>query len=141
MPAFGVEGTRRLSGVMDRPLFGTIIKPSVGLTPDQTADVVGTLCEAGLDFVKDVVFANQFAAFPARSASQAVMRVINEHAQRTGKKLMYAFNITGDLDDMRRGHDVVLAHGGTAITVNMLSDGLLGVIEISPPCSTADSRS
>ena len=30
-PAFGIEGTRRLSGVTHGPLIGTIIKPSVGL--------------------------------------------------------------------------------------------------------------
>ncbi len=53
LPAFGIDGTRKLAGVYDRPLFGTIIKPSVGLTPDQTAELVGTLCAAGLDFVKD----------------------------------------------------------------------------------------
>ena len=37
-PQFGVEGTRRLSGVEGRPLIGTIIKPSVGLSPEETAD-------------------------------------------------------------------------------------------------------
>ena len=52
-PAFGIEGTRRVSGVQNRPLIGTIIKPSVGLSPEETADLVKTLCEAGLDFIKD----------------------------------------------------------------------------------------
>ncbi len=33
-PAFGVAGTRRLAGVADGPLVGTIIKPSVGLSPE-----------------------------------------------------------------------------------------------------------
>src|SRR5690606_7049203 len=32
-PQFGVEGTRQLTKVYDRPVIGTIIKPSVGLTP------------------------------------------------------------------------------------------------------------
>ena len=39
-PQFGVAGTRRLSGVYNRPLIGTIIKPSVGLTPQATAEIV-----------------------------------------------------------------------------------------------------
>ncbi|HEY0791381.1 MAG TPA: RuBisCO large subunit C-terminal-like domain-containing protein, partial [Chthoniobacterales bacterium] len=52
-PQFGIEGTRRLSGVIGRPLIGTIIKPSVGLTPDQTAALVRSLGEAGIDFIKD----------------------------------------------------------------------------------------
>ena len=32
-PQFGVAGTRELAGVPQLPLIGTIIKPSVGLTP------------------------------------------------------------------------------------------------------------
>ena len=31
-PAFGIEGCRKLTGVNDRPLIGTIIKPSIGLS-------------------------------------------------------------------------------------------------------------
>ena len=52
-PQFGVEGTRRLTGVYDRPIIGTIIKPSVGLSPEQTAELVRDLGEAGIDFIKD----------------------------------------------------------------------------------------
>jgi len=52
-PKFGVAGTRRLSGVEGRPLIGTIVKPSVGFGPQQTADLVKVLCEAGIDFIKD----------------------------------------------------------------------------------------
>ena len=39
-PQFGVAGTRRLCGVDGRPLIGTIVKPSVGLSPEATAGVV-----------------------------------------------------------------------------------------------------
>src|SRR5215213_7413930 len=35
-PQFGVHGTRRLAGVEGRPIIGTIIKPSVGLAPEET---------------------------------------------------------------------------------------------------------
>ena len=36
------------------------------------------------------------------------MQVINAHADRTGKKIMFAFNITDELDAMKRHHDIVL---------------------------------
>ncbi len=32
-PQFGIQGTRKLLGIDGRPLIGTIIKPSVGLSP------------------------------------------------------------------------------------------------------------
>jgi ribulose-bisphosphate carboxylase large chain len=54
-PRFGIEGTKELSGVpADRPVIGTIIKPSVGLTPEQTAELARDLAEVGIDFIKDV---------------------------------------------------------------------------------------
>ncbi len=101
-PKFGVAGTRRLSGVEGRPLIGTIVKPSVGFGPEQTADLVKVLCEAGIDFIKDDELQADGPHCPFDARARAVMRVIEDHAQRTGKKAMYAFNITGDLDEMRR---------------------------------------
>ncbi len=130
LPAFGVEGTRRLAGVYNRPLIGTIIKPSVGLTPQATADLIKTLCEAGLDFIKDDELQSNSPHSPLEERVKAVMTVVNDHAERTGKKVMIAFNITGDLDDMRRGHDIVLENGGTCVMVNLISVGLAGVIEL-----------
>jgi len=126
-PQFGVEGTRRLAGVEDRPLLGTIIKPSVGLSPQQTADLVKTLCEAGLDFIKDDELQTNSPHSPLAERVQAVMRVINDHADHTGKKVMYAFNITGNLDEIQRGHDSVLQHGGTCVMVNLIAVGLAAV--------------
>ncbi|MDX2137511.1 MAG: ribulose-bisphosphate carboxylase large subunit family protein [Chloroflexota bacterium] len=126
-PAFGVEGTRRLTGVRSGPMLGTIIKPSVGLSPTQTAALVQTLCDAGLDFIKDDELQSNAPHSPLTERVQAVMGVINAFAERTGKRVMYAFNVTGDLDTIKRGHDTVLAHGGTCIMVNLIPVGLTAV--------------
>ncbi|HLY35194.1 MAG TPA: ribulose-bisphosphate carboxylase large subunit family protein [Candidatus Limnocylindria bacterium] len=126
-PQFGVEGTRRLSGVHGRPLIGTIVKPSVGLTPEETAALVGRLAEAGLDFVKDDELMADPPHSPLGQRVKAVMRVIDAHAQRTGKKLTYAFNITGEIDEMKRRHDLVLAAGGTLVMASLNSIGLPGL--------------
>lgn len=130
-PQFGIAGTRRLTGVDDRPLFGTIIKPSVGLSPDATAELVRILCEAGLDFIKDDELQTNAPHSPFAERVKAVMRVINAHREKTGKQVMYAFNITADLDDMLRHHDLVLEHGGTCIMVNLLAVGAAAVHRIS----------
>ncbi|MCW5969099.1 MAG: ribulose-bisphosphate carboxylase large subunit family protein [Blastocatellales bacterium] len=118
-PQFGVAGTRRMAGVEGRPIIGTIIKPSVGLSPEQTAELVKTLIEAGLDFIKDdELMANPpHSPFSARFA--AVSRAINDYAERTGKKPMYAFNITDELDEMLRHHDEVFLGGGACIMVSL----------------------
>ncbi len=129
-PRFGVAGCRKLAQVEGRPLIGTIIKPSVGLTPLQTAEIVRTLAEAGIDFIKD----DELMGNPPHSAFDqrvdAVMRVINTHADRSGKKVMYAFNISDELDAMQRHYDKVLRSGGACAMVSLNSVGLAGARKI-----------
>ena len=129
-PAFGIEGTRRLSGVEHGPLIGTIIKPSVGLSPDETAQQVRELVAGGIDFIKDDELQADGPRCPFDERVRAVMRVVNEHADRTGKKVMVAFNLTGDLDQMRWRHDLVLAEGGTCVMAVLNSVGLVGLHEL-----------
>jgi ribulose-bisphosphate carboxylase large chain len=129
-PQFGINGTRKLAGVFDRPIIGTIVKPSVGLTPAQTADLVRTLGEAGIDFIKDDELMADPPHSPLEKRVAAVMREINRLADQTGKKVMYAFNISDDVDAMRRHHDTVLAAGGTCVMVSINSVGLSGVADL-----------
>lgn len=129
-PKFGVEGTRRLTGVEGRPVIGTIVKPSVGMGPEATAALVDTLAEAGIDFIKDDELQADGPHCPFEERARAVMAVVNRHADRTGKKVMFAFNITGDLDEMRRRHDLVLELGGTCVMASLNSVGLVGMIEL-----------
>ena len=53
MPRVGIAGTRAATGVASGALVGTIIKPNVGFSAAETAELVGRLCAAGVDFIKD----------------------------------------------------------------------------------------
>ena len=129
-PQFGIAGTRRLTGVASGPVIGTIVKPSVGLSPEQTAELVRTLAEAGIDFIKDDELQANGPHSPLADRVEAVMRVVNAHADRTGKKVMYAFNISDDVDAMLRHHDTVLARGGTCVMASLNHVGLAGVMKL-----------
>ncbi len=126
-PAFGIGGTRRLSGVDGRPLIGTIVKPSVGFDAEQTAELVATLCDAGIDFIKDDELQADGPTCPFEERARAVMAVVNDRAERSGKKVMFAFNLTGEIDEMRRRHDLVVDLGGTCIMASLNSVGLPGL--------------
>lgn len=130
-PRFGIEGTRRLAGIEGRPIIGTIIKPSVGFGPEETAALVRTLCEGGIDFIKDDELQADGPHCPFDERARAVMRVVNDHAERTGKKVMVAFNLTGEIDQMRRRHDLVRDLGGTCVMASLNSVGLVGMIELA----------
>ena len=126
-PQFGVAGTRELAGVRRLPLVGTSIKPSVGLSPEQTAAAVDRLAAAGIDFIKDDELQADGPHCPFSERVEAVMRVINKHADSAGKKAMFAFNVTGEIDEMLRRHDQVAAAGGTCVMVSLHSIGLPGL--------------
>jgi ribulose-bisphosphate carboxylase large chain len=134
-PQFGVAGTRKLSGVNRLPLVGTIIKPSVGLSPDETAALVQTLIEGGIDFVKDDELQADGPHCPFDARVDAVMRVVNDHAERTGKKPMIAFNLTGEIDEMQRRHDKVVAAGGTCVMASLNSVGLPALTYLRRSCA------
>jgi ribulose-bisphosphate carboxylase large chain len=123
-PQFGISGTRKLSGVYQRPLIGTIIKPSVGLSPEATADLVRALVDGGIDFIKDDELQANGPHCPFEQRLKAVMRVINDNAARTGKKVMYAVNITGEIDELLARQEQVVAAGGTCVMVSVSSIGL-----------------
>jgi len=134
LPQFGIHGTRRLTGVYGRPLIGCIVKPNIGLTPEQTAGAVRELAASGIDFIKDdeLIASPPYSPLAARVA--AVMPVIDEIAQGTGRKVMYAFNITDEYDQMLRHHDTVLAAGGTCVMVDINGVGLSGLASLRRHC-------
>lgn len=130
-PQFGTSGTRALIGnVADRPIIGTIIKPSVGLSPEQTARQVETLIEAGLDFIKDDELMGDSPHSPFEQRVDAVMEVIHRFADRHGKKPMFAFNLSGDIDDMLRRHDYVLQQGGSCVMASLNWVGISGMVKL-----------
>ncbi|WP_194410380.1 RuBisCO large subunit C-terminal-like domain-containing protein [Microbacterium cremeum] len=126
-PAFGVGGTRRLLGRPSGAMIGTIVKPSIGLSPEDLAEVVGELAEAGIDFIKDDELQGNGPSAPLAERVRAVMPVLEHYADRTGRKPMYAFNITDDIGRLEANHDLVVAAGGTCVMACINLIGLPGL--------------
>ncbi len=119
LPQVGIAGTRALTGVDKGPLVGTIIKPNVGLSPEQTAHLVAQLCAAGVDFIKDDEVCANPAHAPLAQRVAAVMAVVRAHRERTGRNVMVAFNITDETDAMRRHADLIEREGGTCVMASL----------------------
>lgn len=119
LPAHGVAGTRRLTGVQAGPMIGTIVKPNVGLSAQETAQLVRTLCEAGVDFIKDDEVCANPAHAPIGERIREVMREVRAFRERTGKRVMVAFNITDDTDAMRRHAELVEREQGDCVMASI----------------------
>ncbi len=123
LPRLGISGTRLATGVAQGALVGTIIKPNVGFTAAQTAELVARLCSAGVDFIKDDEVCADPDHAPLAQRVPAVMAVVREHQQRSGKHVMVAFNISDEVDAMRRHADLVLNEGGSCVMASLNSCG------------------
>jgi ribulose-bisphosphate carboxylase large chain len=95
--------------------------------------MVQTLAEAGIDFIKDDELMADPPHSPFDKRVDAVMRVVNAHADRTGKRVMYAFNVSDELYAMLHHYDKIVAAGGTCAMVSLNSVGLAGVEKLCEP--------
>ena len=59
------------------------------------------------------------------------MSVLLDYSQKSGKLPLYAFNLSGSIDDMCRRYDYILSKGGTACMISINSVGWAGVEKIA----------
>ncbi|MFH1475878.1 MAG: RuBisCO large subunit C-terminal-like domain-containing protein [Verrucomicrobiota bacterium] len=109
-PKFGVEGIRKLTGVEKRPLSLHIIKPKMGMTPEQTANQVRQTVAGGADMCKDDEMLGDAYNNTMEQRLPLVMDVIKRHEDKTGKKMLYMCSITDEshamFDKARRAIDL-----------------------------------
>ncbi|MEX0332598.1 MAG: ribulose-bisphosphate carboxylase large subunit family protein [Puniceicoccaceae bacterium] len=130
-PSHGIAGTLAAAGRQEGPLVGTIIKPSVGLSPEATAALVRQLLPAGIDFIKDDELMGNPPHSPFKERTRAILGEIRRHFDETGKKVIYAANITDELDVMRRNCDHLESLGGTCAMLSVNPLGFAAVKAIA----------
>ncbi len=99
-PKFGVPGVRELTGVKERPLSLHIIKPKMGMTPEQTANQVYQTALGGADMCKDDEMLADAYNSTAEQRVPVIMDAINRAADKMGKKMIYLCSITDESDKM-----------------------------------------
>ncbi|MBD3389131.1 MAG: type III ribulose-bisphosphate carboxylase [Candidatus Altiarchaeales archaeon] len=122
-PHYGIEGVRDVVYVKERPLVGTIVKPKVGLSPKEHADVAYEAWVGGCDIVKDDEnLTNQsFNRFDERVMETIEAR--NKAEQETGENKVYMANITAESKEMLRRMEYVKDHGGRYAMVDVVTLG------------------
>jgi len=124
-PKFGVQGVRRIIGTLEsrRPHLGTIVKPKVGLNPEQTAIVAYEAGIGGVDLVKDdeTLTSQKFCPFENRLVK--VMEALDKVKEETGRTVLYAANITGRHDKMLELADFAIEHGANCLMIDVLTAG------------------
>jgi 2,3-diketo-5-methylthiopentyl-1-phosphate enolase len=97
-PKFGVEGIRKTLNVYNRPLVLQIIKPKMGMTPEETANQVYQTALGGADLVKDDEMCTELANCPFDARLEAVLKALERAERETGHKTLYMASITDEVD-------------------------------------------
>ena len=122
-PKYGIEGIRKLLKVKDRPLVGTIIKPKLGLKPEDHAKVAYDAWAGGCDIVKDDENLNSQKFNPFEERLHETLDARDRAEDETGEKKVYMINITADTETMLDRADLVFDHGGEYVMVDILTCG------------------
>ncbi len=121
-PRYGISGIRQQLGVQERPLVMAIFKPALGLSPQDHAQILAQVAEAGLDVIKDDEILGDLATAPTLERLRAC-RPILEKRQQQGQPLLYAVNLTGRADRLLTRARELVAAGANALLLNVLAYG------------------
>jgi ribulose-bisphosphate carboxylase large chain len=137
-PAYGPRGLRQVTGfAAEEPAFGTILKPTAGITPEEVGNLVAEASQCPLFmFVKEDedLYPNLEYSPVAERARRAVEVIARSKETRGGKGLIFAPHVTGAPHEIVETVLAVLEAGATGVmfsetfcggTVRMVRDATL----------------
>jgi len=95
-PKFGVPGIRKLLNVPDRPLSLHIIKPKMGMTPEQVGNQCYQTAIGGVDMMKDDEMTSDLYNSTYEQRLTEVMKALDKAEKVTGKRPIYLLSITDE---------------------------------------------
>jgi 2,3-diketo-5-methylthiopentyl-1-phosphate enolase len=125
-PALGLVGIRDLVDAQDRPLLVTILKPAIGLTPNESAAVFYEAAIGGSDAVKDdeKVVSQPWSEFLDRVRQHG--KAAAAAYEQTGHRTLYFVNVTDRPDRMLANAHAAVEAGASALLVNAWPVGVSG---------------
>ncbi|MBI3270250.1 MAG: ribulose 1,5-bisphosphate carboxylase [Planctomycetes bacterium] len=126
-PQFGVPGVRALLQIQDRPLFFGVVKPNVGLRPEDFAELAYQSWLGGLDAPKDDEMLADTSYSPLARRAELLAPLLKRAEDRTGERKWFVLNITDEVDRLQDHHDLASRHGLGAVMLNGHTTGLSAV--------------
>jgi|AntAceMinimDraft_18_1070375.scaffolds.fasta_scaffold05375_8 ribulose-bisphosphate carboxylase large chain len=124
-PAFGWRGVRRVIGIEGSPvIIGSIMKPKVGLSSKENAELAYQVFKNGVDFAKDDENLTDLANInPFQERVRRVMELKKKAEKETGCLKLYAFNVTAPLSLMIERAKYVREQGGKCVMIDIVAVG------------------
>ncbi len=125
-PCFGIKGLRKILERPEKPLIGTIVKPKIGLPPDDFSDYVYEAGSGGLTNSKDdeTLVDQDFCTLEDRVSSVSEKLDLLEEE---GHKMIHAHNITTSTDEILDAADIAMENGARQLMIDVLTVGFSGL--------------
>ena len=116
-PAYGIDGFRKFNGVENKPFFGGIIKPKVGMSPDILLEAVKEMVNGGVNFIKE----DELLGNPEHCPLEVRVPLISGWLKENAPNVIYCFCINGDSPYALERAKFVSDNGGNGIHINVWS--------------------
>jgi 2,3-diketo-5-methylthiopentyl-1-phosphate enolase len=126
-PRHGIDGIRKLTSAARRPLLVVMIKPSLGLTPAESARVFYEAALGGADAVKDDELCVDHPWSTSTERAKAHRIAADRAYAETGRRTLYFVNVTNRPDRLRENARRAVAAGATGLLVNHLAVGTAAI--------------
>jgi len=133
-PQYGMSGIRKLMGVKKRPLTGAVVKPKIGFSASEHAQIGYQTWLGGFDFVKDDenLTSQKFNRFEERLK---IMTRLRDKAEKlTGEKKSAFFNITAETELMKKRAKLVADAGWDYVMIDVVVTGTSAVQTMTEYC-------
>ena len=116
-PKFGLRGFREFTGQYNKPLFGGIVKPKIGVSPEVLLEMVKQMVDGGVDFIKE----DEIMSNPACAPLERRVDIIANYLSKQSRKVVFCHTINADphiiVDRVKRVHEL----GGNGVHINVFS--------------------
>ena len=116
-PKFGLSGFREFTGQYNKPLFGSIVKPKIGITPETLLEMVKQMVDGGVDFIKE----DEIMVNPVIAPLEKRVDIISNYLAKQSRKVVFCHTINCDphilVDRVKRVHEL----GGNGVHINVFS--------------------
>ena len=116
-PKFGITGMRKFTGQYDKPLFGAIIKPKTGISPEDFLDIVKELVEGGVDFIKE----DEIMSNPSFCPLEKRVEMVYNYLSSQSRKVVFCHTINCDPHILEGRVRRIHSLGGNGVHINVWS--------------------
>ena len=116
-PRFGLSGIRKFTNQYNKPLFGSIVKPKIGITPEILLEMVKQMVDGGVDFIKE----DEIMSNPNCAPLERRVDLISNYLANQSRKIVFCHTINCDPHVVLDRIAMVHQNGGNGVHINVYS--------------------